>query len=76
MAKVDLDARGLKCPLPALKMNSMLLKNEVKAGDVLEVLADCPTFEKDVKDWCSRTKKVLVFMRDEGNGLRRCQVQI
>jgi tRNA 2-thiouridine synthesizing protein A len=76
MAKVDLDARGLKCPLPALKMNNMLLKSEVKAGDVLEVLADCATFEKDLKDWCSRTKKVLVFIRQEGNGVKRCQVQI
>lgn len=76
MAKVDLDARGLKYPLPALKMNNMLLKSEVKAGDVLEVLADCATFETDVKDWCSRTKKVLVFIRQEGNGVKRCQVQI
>ncbi len=76
MAKVNLDARGLKCPLPALKMNSMMLKNEVKPGDVLEVVADCPTFEKDVRDWCSRTKKVLVFIREEGNGVKRCQVQI
>ena len=76
MPKVMLDARGLKCPMPALKMNSMLLKNEVKSGDVLEVLADCPSFEKDVKDWCARTKKVLVFMRDEGGGAKRCQVQI
>jgi tRNA 2-thiouridine synthesizing protein A len=76
MPKVMLDARGLRCPMPALKMNSMLLKNEVKPGDVLDVLADCPTFEKDVKDWCARTKKVLVFMRDEGGGAKRCQVQI
>ncbi len=76
MAKASLDARGLKCPLPALKMNSMMLKNEVKPGDVLEVVADCPTFEKDVRDWCSRTKKVLVFIREEGNGVKRCQVQI
>ena len=36
MAKVDLDARGMKCPMPALKMNSMLLKSEVKQGDVIE----------------------------------------
>lgn len=76
MAKAMLDARGMKCPLPALKMNGMLLKGEVKPGDVLEVVADCSTFEKDVKDWCTRTKKVLVFMRDEANGVKRCQVQI
>jgi tRNA 2-thiouridine synthesizing protein A len=76
MSKLTFDARGMKCPMPALKMNSMLLKGEIKPGDVLEVVADCSTFEKDVKDWCTRTKKVLVFMRDEDGGAKRCQVQI
>ena len=76
MATVMLDAKGLKCPMPTLKMTGMVLKKEVKPGDILEVLADCPTFEKDVKDWCTSTKKVLIFMRVEAGGLKRCQVQI
>lgn len=67
-----LDARGLKCPQPTLKMTVLAVK--MKPGDALEVVADCPTFEQDVRDWCSRAKKVLLWMRDDG-GTKRCQIQ-
>jgi len=73
MATEILDAVGLKCPQPTLKITIQATK--MKAGDVLEVTADCPTFEKDVRDWCSRSKKVLLFVRDEGAGKKRCQIQ-
>jgi TusA-related sulfurtransferase len=76
MAKVLIEAKGLKCPMPTLKMTTALTKQQVKAGDVLEVVADCPSFESDVKAFCSMYKKVLVLMRDEGGGVKRCQVQI
>jgi TusA-related sulfurtransferase len=76
MATVKFDAKGLKCPMPTLRMATMLTKQEVKPGDVLEVVADCPSFEKDVKAFCAMYKKVLVVLREEGNGLRRCQIQI
>ncbi len=39
---------------------------ELKPGDLLEVIADCPTFEKDVRQWCERTKKTLMWVKDEG----------
>jgi tRNA 2-thiouridine synthesizing protein A len=67
-----LDARGLKCPQPTLKITVMAMK--MKTGDVLEAVADCDTFEKDVRDWCTRTKKVLLWIRSEGND-KRCQIQ-
>lgn len=73
MATQNLDANGLKCPQPTLKITIQATK--MKPGDVLEVTADCPTFEKDVRDWCSRSKKVLLFVRDEGAGKKRCQIQ-
>jgi tRNA 2-thiouridine synthesizing protein A len=76
MAKAFLDAKGLKCPMPSLKMTQMVLKKEVKPGDVLEVVADCPTFENDVRTWCQSSKKVLIFMRSEADGSKCCQVQI
>jgi tRNA 2-thiouridine synthesizing protein A len=67
-----LDARGLKCPQPTLKITVLAVK--MKAGDVLEAVADCDTFEKDVRDWCARTKKVLLWIRSEGKDTR-CQIQ-
>ena len=49
--------------------------DEDAAGRRLEVVADCPTFEKDVRDWCNRSKKVLLWIRDEGGGKKRCQIR-
>ena len=72
MAVQTLDAKGLKCPQPTLKLTAMAIK--MKPGDVLEVVADCPTFEKDVKDWCTRSKKILLLIRPEGS-TKRCRIQ-
>ncbi|MBI4691499.1 MAG: sulfurtransferase TusA family protein [Nitrospirae bacterium] len=72
MAVQTLDAKGLKCPQPTLKITAMAVK--MKQGDVLEVIADCPTFDKDIRDWCTRSKKVLLWIRDEA-GAKRCQIQ-
>jgi tRNA 2-thiouridine synthesizing protein A len=75
MKSVQVDARGDKCPVPVLKMTNAIMKKEVEPGDTLVVIADCPTFEKDVKDWCRNMKKVLVVLRDEGSA-KRAEVKI
>ena len=67
------DARGMKCPLPTLKM--LTLSREMKPGEILEVLADCPSFEADVRKFCSDTKKALLFVKVEG-AAKRVQVRI
>ena len=75
MANEVLDTRGLKCPQPVQKI--AVRYADMKPGDVLEVLGDCPTFEKDVRRWCERLNKVLLFCKNEGNnGTVRCQIQI
>lgn len=71
---IQLDCKGLQCPQPRLKMS--LKAMELKAGDILECVADCPTFEDDVKDWCKNSKKALLWFKTEGNGVKRCQVRI
>ena len=73
MANQTLDAKGLKCPQPALKVQMLSMK--MKAGEVLEVVADCATFEKDIRDFCARTKKVLLWIKDDV-GAKRCQIRI
>jgi TusA-related sulfurtransferase len=60
MPQKVLDCRGMKCPMPVLKMTQMMMKKELAAGDILDVIADCPTFETDVKNWVKTYKKVLV----------------
>ncbi len=73
MAMQTLDALGLKCPQPVLKIAAKSV--ELKPGDILEVLADCPTFEKDVRAWAERVKKIVLSVRDEGAGKLRMQIQ-
>ena len=73
MAMHTLDVLGLRCPLPILKLATKA--REIPAGDVIEVLADCESFPNDVKEWCAKKGKTLLFCMDEGDGKFRAQVQ-
>jgi tRNA 2-thiouridine synthesizing protein A len=68
-----LDARGLKCPLPSMQMMNM--SREMQPGEILEVIADCPTFEADVRKFCEMKKKALLFVKVEGTA-KRVQVRM
>ncbi|MBN1962090.1 MAG: sulfurtransferase TusA family protein [Deltaproteobacteria bacterium] len=65
MATVKLDATGLRCPQPILKIASKM--PELNSGDILEVLADCTTFEDDVRKWCQRMQKTLLAITIQGD---------
>jgi tRNA 2-thiouridine synthesizing protein A len=73
MAVVFLDTNGLKCPQPVLKIAAK--SPDMKPGDILEVIGDCATFERDIRAWCARLKKTLLFLKDEGSGKMRGQIQ-
>ena len=65
MAVHKLDATGLRCPQPILKITIMM--PEMSPGDVLEVSADCDSFESDVRTWCERLKKTLLAITADGD---------
>ncbi len=69
-----LDTLGLKCPQPVLKI--AVKYTDMKLGDILEVLGDCPTFERDVRTWCERLGKVVLSVKDEGKDQKRIQIQM
>ena len=73
MATEILDTLGLKCPQPVLKI--AVKAPDMNPGDILEVLGDCPTFEKDVRTWCERLGKIFLAIRDEGGNRKRIQIQ-
>ncbi len=73
MAVEVLDMLGMKCPHPVLKI--AVKAPDMKSGDILEVLGDCPTFEKDVRVWCKRLGKILLSIEDYGNGKKKIQIQ-
>jgi tRNA 2-thiouridine synthesizing protein A len=76
MATIRFDARGLKCPMPTLQLTNILFEHELKSGDTLVVLANCPTFEKDLKAWCKQCKKVLISVADIGDSAKQARVRI
>lgn len=74
MATEKLNALGLKCPQPILKVAALLPK--LNAGDILEIEADCPSFPNDLKAWCARMGKTLMFCNTDADGKHSAQVQI
>lgn len=73
MAVEVLDTLGMKCPQPILKI--AVRAPDMKPGDILEVLGDCPTFEKDVRIWCERLGKVFLSIKEEEGLKKRIQIQ-
>lgn len=73
MAVELLDTLGLKCPQPVLKI--AIKSPDLNEGDILEVLGDCPTFEKDVRTWCDRLNKAIISVKQEGGYKKRIQIQ-
>ncbi len=49
MADVTVDARGLSCPMPIVKLTKTV--KSMSAGDSITVMADDPGFEPDVRAW-------------------------
>lgn len=73
MAVEILDMLGMKCPQPVLKI--AVKAPDMAPGDILEVLGDCPTFERDVRVWCERLGKIFLSIKDEGHNKKRIQIQ-
>lgn len=63
-----IDFSGLRCPLPILKLSS--LYPQFKEGEIIEVAGDCPTFEKDIKAWCTKLGKTILNIEKSGNKVK------
>jgi tRNA 2-thiouridine synthesizing protein A len=61
----SLDAKGLMCPMPIVKLAKKI--KELQVGQVLELIADDPGAKEDVPAWCERTHNELVETKQEGN---------
>ncbi|MFO7968137.1 MAG: PAS domain S-box protein [Archaeoglobaceae archaeon] len=63
--ELEINLQGLKCPQPILRIHSKIMT--VEKGTVLKVIADCPTFERDLSLWATKTgKSVLECIKDNG----------
>jgi tRNA 2-thiouridine synthesizing protein A len=59
-----IDCSGMRCPQPVLKL--AVETAETPAGTVVEIVGDCPTFEKDIRTFCERRRKTLLSVRADG----------
>jgi len=63
-----LDCLGLYCPEPVFRVRTEL--DKMKVGEVIEVLADDPAAEEDIKSLVKRLEQQLLNLSKEGNTLR------
>lgn len=63
-----LDCLGLFCPEPVFRVRMEL--DNMKVGEVLEVLADDPAAEEDIQSLCKRLEQQILSVSKEGNTLR------
>jgi tRNA 2-thiouridine synthesizing protein A len=63
-----LDCLGLYCPEPVFKTRMEL--DEMKKGEVLEVLADDPAAEIDIKSLVKNLKQEIVSISKDGSTVR------
>lgn len=65
---VEIDARGLKCPLPVLRAGRAL--RTMAPGEVLRLLADDPMAEIDLPHFCAQTGHVMETAANLSDGGR------
>jgi TusA-related sulfurtransferase len=63
-----LDCLGLYCPEPVFKTRMEL--DELKVGETLEVLADDPAADSDIRSLVKNLGQELVSVSKEGNSVR------
>ncbi|MFW9804057.1 MAG: sulfurtransferase TusA family protein, partial [Candidatus Thorarchaeota archaeon] len=64
-----LDCIGLYCPQPLFQTREAI--DSIAAGEVLELLADDPAAEEDIKRFCKRTGHELLSFERLEDGTQR-----
>ena len=67
-AHQTLDCMGLYCPMPVLKTRQEM--DKLAIGEILEVLADDPAAEEDIKAWAKRTGQKILEIEKTDEGMR------
>jgi tRNA 2-thiouridine synthesizing protein A len=63
-----LDCIGLYCPTPILQTREEM--NKIAVGEILEVLADDPAAETDIKAWAKWAGQKILKIEKTNEGLR------
>lgn len=65
MARYQLDARRLLCPMPVIRAQNRVA--ELQPGDVLEVTCTDPGALNDIPAWCRINGHTVLATRRDGN---------
>jgi TusA-related sulfurtransferase len=63
-----LDVIGFFCPEPMFRTRMEI--DEMKKGEVLEVLADDPAAESDIKSWARKTGNEILSIEKDKDDIR------
>lgn len=55
---VELDATGLSCPMPLMKLSTAVKK--MNTGQVIKMIGTDPGSLDDIPKWCKRSKNELL----------------
>jgi tRNA 2-thiouridine synthesizing protein A len=61
---VELDVRGLRCPMPLMKVSKAL--KDMANGQTIRVTATDPGSMSDFKGWTQKTGNTLLEAKEEG----------
>lgn len=67
-ATKSLDCTGLFCPMPIVQTKREL--DGMNPGEILEITADDPGFEKDLPAWCQMSGEKFLELKKEGSILK------
>jgi len=65
-ADIELDTKGLRCPLPIMKATKAI--KDMKQGQILRVSATDPGSKKDFEGWAKNGGHTLLEVKEE-NGV-------
>ncbi len=68
-----LDAKGLYCPMPAVKTSMHL--QQMEQGQILEVLTTDVASKRDLPKWAEETGNKLIKMETDTDGVTRIFIQ-
>jgi tRNA 2-thiouridine synthesizing protein A len=63
----DIDALGLLCPLPVLRLRKALLA--ARPGTVIRILADDPVARIDIPHFCAEQGAIMLGSEDRAEGV-------
>lgn len=62
-----IDAIGLFCPMPIIRLKLEI--DKINLNELIELKADDPAFEKDLKSWCNETGNKISSIEENNEGI-------